>query len=344
MIDWERILSANRIEFISGGKSTSRDNIYVHCPWCGSADQGHHLGISLKGKGWGCWRNSSHRGKSAVKLLAGLLGVSLARASSMLGISSGPAMTDDHNVADRVRQLWAGEAPEDKEGPLTFPKQIKPLLPIAAKGHDHPMTSYLKDRGYSNYSQRHDVCFQHDLHYALSGAFAYRLIFPVYNEAKELMTWTGRATNDDAGLRYMTLSTQPEKAEANNLPVAKEKITNLIFNEPNLYEDQGSLLIAMEGPFDAMRVEYATRIFKKRISATCLFGKAISDRQVDRLFRLADIYTRKVLILDPDAELDSLQVIDRLRPAGFTFKRLPSDQDPGEMSEGAIQSLIRELL
>ena len=51
MFDWISFLDKHGIEYSTRGPSTSRGNVYVHCSFCGQADQGKHLGISLEGKG-----------------------------------------------------------------------------------------------------------------------------------------------------------------------------------------------------------------------------------------------------------------------------------------------------
>jgi len=103
MIDWIQLLSRNSIPY-----REERHNIYVHCIWCGAADQGMHLGISTRGAGWGCWRNKRHRGKSYIRLLAALLRISDAQARALLGIR-GEALLPDNDLRTRFSAVRSAD-------------------------------------------------------------------------------------------------------------------------------------------------------------------------------------------------------------------------------------------
>ena len=113
-IDWPTILRAHHIVHVDTGPSTSKDNIYVHCPFCGQADGGYHMGISTKGKGWGCWRNTAHRGKAPARLLAALLRIDIGMALRMLGQQGAGSLEADADVLGRLNEIFGKAANDDK--------------------------------------------------------------------------------------------------------------------------------------------------------------------------------------------------------------------------------------
>lgn len=325
-LDWPRILNAQGVEFVETGPSTARGNIYTRCPFCGEDDQGHHMGISLSGKGWGCWRREAHRGKAPDKLLAALLRISRQQARNILGIGA-PDLTSDASLSDRVKAAMAFNTPIAAAKRIKLPKEIKKLTKSYYRSpHQMIFASYLHERGYK-WKQMSTLFHRYLLHYAVEGPFGYRLIFPVY-DSLGLASWTGRSVADD-DLRYRTLSTDPEKATKSGLPVARAPISDLLFNEANLMNGSGNALVLCEGPFDAMRVDFACR--GTGIRATCLFGKRVSDAQVEKLVHLSNQYDVKIFLLDKDALLDRFAMMERLSSAHFSMARLPSAwKDPGE--------------
>lgn len=327
MVNWIALLTAYRVDF-----HQEKDNLYVHCPWCGTADQGQHMGISLKGKGWGCWRNTRHRGKNQARLLSALLLISYYQAQQLLGETPNSS-SSDQDLSARVRS--ALEPALAKPTPITLPKEIKPLTGRST-GHQAIFTEYLRDRGYR---EKHILllCKRYRLHYCTQGIFNYRLVIPIYNHQGELVTWTGRTVAEDVELRYLTLSTTPGKMEERGLPLARGPINDFLFQERVLFRDPVRTLVLCEGPFDAMRVDFACEGMS--VHGTCLFGKAISDQQLDTLAELSEFYDDRILLLDSDAGLDQFQLLAQL--ASFRPLRLPSRwKDPGEMPLDKIRELL----
>src|SRR3974390_1511844 len=222
MVDWPDFLTKHNIEFIEHGPSTSKGNIYVHCPMCGSDDQGHHLGISLYGKGWGCWRKSHHRGRSAVRLVMILLNVSHTRASEILGLGE-LTMESDDSLKSKLAQIMGPKSdPQPVKRTLRFPEEFNSL-------HEHLQTiflDYLAERGWPR-KIVFGISTRYKLHWALQGKWRYRLIFPVYTE-DGLVTWTGRHVTPGHEPRYDTLTVDPGKAYEGKY-YAKANIKDCLF-------------------------------------------------------------------------------------------------------------------
>lgn len=335
MIDWPQLLTAHGIEYVDSGPSTAKGNIYVHCPWCGRADQSHHLGISLHGKGWGCWRNRQHRGKSARRLLSGLLGIGFVQAQALLD-SGSKSLAGNDAILEKVKAMRGDNILEQRsdDEPLTFPSEFK-LIENKAQGR--LFVKYLTIRGYTT-KQAVQLCFAYKLRYAMRGAFSYRLVIPIFGE-RGLLTWTGRTIAPDIEPRYKTLAVDAEKALDDDMPQAKALINECLFGERDLLRSMGRGLIVTEGPLDALRIDYVGR--RLGVKGTCLFGKSIYDAQIDKLMKIAPYYGTKLLMLDADASMDVYHMIQYLGPCGFKIAKIPRPfKDPGEMPLAEIEQFI----
>jgi hypothetical protein len=338
VIDWPILLRSRGVEFVESGPSTAKGNIYVHCPWCGTADQGHHLGISLFGRGWGCWKSERHRGKSAVRLLSALLSISPTQAAAILG-QSPKGLSGD--VMGRVQQMKTTllTLDDEQDRKLDFTDEIKPLIDNAA---GRLFLSYLNKRGFFAHDAER-LCWRYKLRYALRGHFAYRLIIPIFDEHERLVTWTGRTIASATEPRYLTLSADLEKSVESKLPQAIAPITDYLLNEPQLFKGTGSVLSIGEGPLDGLKLDFALQ--KLGGKGTCLFGKTLSDAQYDKLVDLAPYYEHKFIVLDNDASMGAYLMKDRLRRYGYRTLHLGSAwNDPGEMPIAALRALHGDAL
>src|SRR5215831_11102115 len=150
MIDWIQILDQHRIKHQDRGPSTNRGNTYVKCPWCGTSDHGFHLGISTNSpwRGYGCWRNSRHRGKSPSRLLAALLRIPEHRARELLGMRSSSTYDGD-DFATHIRNTLGGTTDEHEGATrVEMPRELK-LLGGKVTGESNVFIEYLMERGYA---------------------------------------------------------------------------------------------------------------------------------------------------------------------------------------------------
>lgn len=314
-----------------------RGNVAIRCPWCGSADPSHHMGIAVEGDrrgNWGCWRNSAHRGKSPVKLIQALIGCSFNEAKRIAGVKAASEFGSDSDVLGDL-QTMLGDGPEQKEiEPIKWPKEFKRLE--TPNAYTKQFIHYLvTKRGYET-DEAWDLCRVYSLRYAVHGAFAYRLIIPL-RMPQGLVGWTGRTISDDENLRYKSLSEKPETAERERMPCAPMNIKDCVWNYRNLLKDTFSeMLVVVEGPLDALRVDYFGRPFG--IRSTCLFSKSVTAAQEDLLASLARMFKKKVLLLDDDASTDAFGIYTQLERHGFTYRTL-ADGDPAELSPRQVKAL-----
>lgn len=323
--DWIAFLTRHRIDYVTSGANVGPGNIGVHCPWCKDGDPSFHLGISLSGKGFNCWRSRAHRGRNPARLIAALLNISLANAQAMIGHTASPSASDKslHGLVSAM--MTKPDLQYTHSKPLEFPSEIKPLR-WSRTGK--PFFNYLMRRGYTLPDAKR-IAERFGLRYALSGAFAYRLIVPIHNALGELVSWTGRAIAPDQTIRYKTLSTKCDE------PRALTSSSDCLLQE-HVLEQGGKTLVVCEGPFDAMHTTTGD------IIGTCLFTKLVSDSQMVKLQRLAPRFDHRFLLLDSDAQMTSLAVIERLRSAGYSNVHLPSQfKDPAETPSDVLNQLFQ---
>ena len=333
IFDWKSFLTSRRIEFTERGHS--KGNVGITCPWCGDADHGFKLGISLSGKGFNCWRNRIHSGVRPHRLIQALLKCSYFEAQRIVGDQS-PLVLGDLPFAAQVNLVLSGQHDQQPYNPeLKMPDEMYPIG-YAKHGSREFFLKYLNSRGYPGLEAK-VVSTINNLHAAFKGPFAYRLIFPI-EMYEGFVCWTGRTINPSTEPRYKTLTSNMEK-QIPGYPLAIRSIKDCLWNLKEIVEDPGDVLVLCEGPLDAMRVDYYG--YDKGIRATCTFGKSISDEQLYLLEDILPIYKERILLLDQDAELDMLATIDRLKFIGFQPLRLPKNfKDPAELSKKDVHSLF----
>lgn len=339
--DWPRFLRQHRIEFVTKGPNTARHHISIRCPWCGEADPSEHMGISLRGQGWGCLRNSAHRGRSNFRLVQKLLNCSAQEAQRLVGGSEAQAPTIDDFAASAaaLRKMAGTTAPEDR-GPLRMPQSFKPLLNGSV--FSRPFTTYMQKRGYRD-AQIHWLGENYDMRYCVDGDFAQRLIIPVRDRYGELLTWTGRSIQQDAIPRYKTLRVTPHE-DYPDAPVAKLPVNHTVLGLPVLWAAPNPrALVLVEGPLDALKLTAYGRAFG--LYGAALFGLNVYAEQVSEILQLAGRFEQTFLLLDEDANLQRLRLMRTLGPLGVqALKMPPGSDDPGAMTGAEVAELALNVL
>lgn len=334
MFDWKRFCDTHEIRYITKGPNTAHNHISIHCPFCGPADTSEHMGLSLDKKrpAWGCWRSREHRGVSPVRLIVALLGCSTQHANNLVEQGSLPELDEFHKLFNST------PAPEPEE---------EPWAPVS-------MPSAFHRFGHNNYSERFenylflrgfeyplDAADQYDLRYCMTGVFSHRLILPFYYRG-ELIGWTGRDITGHAGLRYSTLTDDAELAAKQGFTPAPINIKKMVLWQ-DFVEKGGAGLLIVEGPLDALKVDYYNA--EPGVLVTCLFGKPTAAQ-----LRILSIASRKfdwvASALDPDAWADTLPFISELQDLSgkkvISAKMPEGAEDPGAMSEAQVQELVHQ--
>jgi hypothetical protein len=325
--DWPNFLTQHNIPYITTGK-VGRDDIGCQCPFCGNADSGYNMSISLLDRGWYCWRQpDGHRGKTPHRLIQALLGCSFLDAESI--VKSGASFLP--NDADFIGRLTALFEPS-----LSKPVQVRPPLKVPEDFHiiedigkGRMFVSYLEKRGF----ELDDIPYlvkHFNLRYCVSnfldGAYTNRLIFLITME-HQLVSWTGRHIGRSR-LRYNSLSVE------NPTSPARLSLKDTVLWYDWLRQVDGGTLVVNEGPFDSLKLNYLGN--PHGIYATCVYGSTISDIQLDLLTSLNQ-FKNKLILLDAEAairyECNFHGLIGPLEGLGFRTLVLPDTvKDPGELN------------
>jgi len=332
MFDWPRFLDAHSIPHITSGPNVARDNIGVHCPFCGPEDQSYHMSISLAGKGWCCWRKEGHRGKNPARLIQSLLGCSWEYAAQLVGLEG---YVVSENFMEQVRASFAQTTKAPAGRSLHLPKEFR------AFGKEtivtRPYFNYLKDRGF----QPDRLTKRYGVHFATLGAFKGRIIFTVHFEGR-LVGWTARTIFTDGHPRYLALTTDEARAKQAGLEPAVGPLTNYLLWYDRLIKSDADTLYLCEGPFDALKVSTLGR--KHGIVATCFFTSSPSSSQLDALHELLPRFKHRALLLDEGTLHTAIRITGSLSGLGLKVILLPSNvKDPGELNETELLGLGRRV-
>lgn len=332
--DIEEFYLRRNIDFITKGTNVKKDEVNISCPFCNASsnpDPSYHLGVDRKTGYWSCWRNRKHKGKRLHRLIMTVARVSYAEACDILGqkvdwIKEGSfsIFSEDFDSKD----LFSDDTEQEEVQVLKMPPEFMPFNGFRSQ---IPFTNYLMhDRGFH---RRHisEVLKEYDFHCCTTGRWSGRLILPIRLEG-DLLTWTGRAIEKNATLRYRSLS-EKEGAIAS--------IKDLVFNYDTLIQTGGRLLFITEGPFDAMKLDFYAK--DQDCRATALFSKALRTPQSYLLAELANVFDKLVILLDAE-ELESSLISESILsflPGQVIMGELPHGfHDPGELTSSAIYKLV----
>lgn len=338
--DWKVFCERNGIAYVERGPNTARGHISIKCPLCAD-DPSEHMGLYVEDPGnpkWGCFRDSTHRGKNPVRLVKALLQCSDQYARALVENETS-GVIDDYEAA--ILKMRGVETKEEKAAarprkPPKFPVEIKPL---AGDGSYAQMFyRYLrKERGFD---EPEAVAGKYDLHYALSGYFAKRLIIPIFLGGK-LASWTGRDVTGHAMLRYSTLSDDPKEAADQGSEPALVNIKTILMQQDRLLEG-GRTLVIVEGPLDFLKADFYNP-YPADVAVTCLFGKPTTG-QAPVIARIAKKYEQVAWGLDVDAWTDIMRLIPEYEEMSgrrnFWHQFPQGVDDPGEMTPEEVQEWL----
>jgi len=328
--DWISFLDSSHIHYVTSGPNVSRGNVAAHCPFCGSADPSQHMSINIESKGWRCFRNRDHSGKSPVRLVQALLGTTYERAEAI--VNSSTFIPDDFMGAV-MRKLSPPPEPERKTR-LRIPKEFRRIEYRAASKR---YTDYLEGptRLYTR-RQIETLTDNYDMYYCTEGKQRGRVVFLVKFKGK-LMTWTGRTIYSQEELRYKTLSADPEIEEH----PAHGPINNYLlwYDDIMANADDCHTLVLCEGPFDALRVNVLGG--SHGIVATCCFTATPSALQIDLLHDTVGVYKRRCLLLDRGTLGTAMRQQALMSSLNMHVLSLPANvKDPGLLDETSLLKTI----
>lgn len=278
------------------------------CPFCISepGHEGYHLGATLDGSIFYCWRCGIH---SPSKVISALLKIPERNAKSLLhqylgGVHLAP------EVKRKVRSK-AHKWPNDT-GPLQpqhirylekrkfDPEKLVTLWNLQGTGPNSFLTSGEKDAIRINYS--------------------HRILAPIYWEGQEV-TYQCRDITNKHPLRYLAC---PEDRE-----IIKHK--HILYGKQDKWKDTG---ICVEGITDVWRIGEV---------ATCTFGIKYTPQQ---LRVLAQSFKRIFVWFDdePQAIANAKMLCADLEFRGVDAEIITTKGDPGDTEQSEVDYIVKQLL
>ena len=331
VIDWRAVLTKARVPFVERGANVGKGEINIRCPFCGPADPSHHMGLNLTSGFWSCWRNSKHNGKSPMRLLMALLKVPYSQARQMAGLPEdlGPDAEGFDAVAAGllgVDGVLRGDVvPRPRF--LRWPRGVAPIQP---QGPSWRHWRYLRDvRGFGEHTA--SLVGEYDLRFCSEPgddfrALRDRILIP-YKMGGKLVAWTGRSIVQTP-IRYRDLE------EQHCILPPKQGLFNF-----DCVQEGGRVAVAVEGPFDALKLDLFGRGFGVR--AVALSTNSLSSQQIDLLGEVWEMFGRLIIMHDQAkglGALDSMRLQAQLSHLpGVEFTAPPFNlKDAGEMSPGQV--------
>lgn len=302
---WMQFLEQYRVEYVTSGKNTSKGHVSIRCPFCGLDDPSHHMSINLDGLGWACWRNRQHKGRSPVKLIQALIHCSVADAKVIAGERNSIV---PENLAEMVQNMLRGENTVNQS--MEMPAEFKPFR---GQYTSKRFSQYLHSRGFPTPAIE-GLTKEHDIFYAVTGAFFGRVLFMVRSPEGDLKAWSGRSIFPSEKLRYKT----------------EGPIGDYLLRLDHLYKAPQRDLVLCEGPMDALKVSVLGKT--SGVAATCCFTSAPTKRQIDYLYQLRPLYRNIYVMLDHGEVANILWTTAALAPLQIKPVWLPPAlKDPGEI-------------
>jgi hypothetical protein len=298
-MDIKDLLRQNGIFFLDGsGHHHARSGwIQLDCPFCRKGTNKYHLGVNLRYHYANCWACGQH---SLVSLLAKLTNKptqSLARAVKQL----------EHASTQRKRK--------QKRGEYRCPDEDR-LRPAS----EAPFANVIKDRLHkSGYSVDDIIRLWNVQGLGFDATLRWRLFIPIIHEG-ERVSWTTRALQKDATLRYITANPQQESMNHKELLYGEDYCRGAI--------------IVHEGPLD---------VWATGPGAAATLGLTYTPAQVARIAA----YRRRIICFDSSADAQK-----RARRLAATLSvlhgetmvvKLETGDDTAEASYDELQDLRRLL-
>lgn len=329
-VNWEKFCTLQHIEYLKTAASFARGYINIHCPFCGDTDNSFHLGLHKSGR-WTCYRDPiGHKGGDPCRIIMRLIGCTHEQANSYV-LDDVVELSDFDEASSEFMQ---NDSESEQHDRLEFPTKFRPLT--SSRGRARMYWNYLiAKRGFKS-SDISKVTTRYDLHYCDKGMWRGRIIMPI-KVGGELLSWTGRTVYDTEELRYRSLS---HKKDAE--PRGLINVRDLLFNYDNATKKHHHVCVIVEGPFDAIKVDYYGHRYG--ICAVGTFGTGIREAQLDMLYSIRERCDILVVCGDQNAEANVMNLLSAAYDINVQNVPLPNNvNDPAELSKHEIITLFSDL-
>lgn len=307
-MSWLSFVHDYKIPYEKSGKNY----IEIACCFCGIGHSEHKLALHLHSGKYKCWRDLEYRNTNPVRAVKELARCSWEEAKIIA------EQYFDWNFAHKViekAKFSAVNYPVDK------PRDFMSFGTLPAL--EEQFLTYLRSRNLDAKA----IIARYNVHYAISGKYARRLILPVtFNN--QWYCWTTRTIDPNEKYRYVS-------AGSEEIP---NKINDFLFDEENL--TGGKKLFITEGPFDAIKI---ASFLLPGIQSTSLFGQQVLERQLSKLVKLRDHYDEMYLALDQDAKVNAMKTLNQVRCYLPNLKIVyPPGKDFGECNLTQMKEILND--
>lgn len=306
--EWRRFVDTHGFDF---DPTVAKNNIHVDCPFCQDGEGRRHMGLHLDSPAWGCFKSGAHRGKSAAKLVSALLRCSWTAARSI--VDDQDWVSDDFStMREKLDSMGKVSAAEHRLRPYALPDDLFRLREDSRQCR--PFFEYLHSRGLPP-----AVADHYQLYGANTGEYRWRVVAPFIVKGT-IVAATGR----HIGRAKQRYHTQPANAT-----------DRTVFNYDTAagLDCNNDALVLVEGPFDAIVLDWLFETMGLPASAVALAGLGYGPDKRSPILELAKMYKRVIVLLDRGAEAEAVRVADDLNVAGAPARvRFMPDgvKDPGE--------------
>jgi hypothetical protein len=276
------------------GKSTAKGFVYVSCPWCIDGAENQYMGLNTSTTFFGCWKG--HHGQNPARLIKALLGIAWDKANELAEIYAPQGLGFQAQPSEAAPEVaWRPYNVEQARLSTKF---------------DEAATVYL--------AQRHVRVGDF---YALGGRwggtepanlFSWRVTLPVERPDGTVVGITGRHVG--RSLRYLTLP--------------QGEMPGLV--GPSWARNSSTLLLVVEGPFDAVKMQIAARYARLPIDVVALLGVAGSGARRALVSQMARRYEHTACMLDDASYNASIEMAEETW--GAATAHLCGEKDPGKLT------------
>ena len=276
------ILQTLNIPYMTEGNHHCRAGwIQLDCPFCGKGAGKYHMGYSIRGNFVSCWKCGGH---SLVASIAEAADVPRKQAAKLL--------------EDLVTEASNELTPDKRRGKLVLPKGLGPLLPRHVR--------YLRGRGFDP-EQLEKLWKVQGI--GLSSKLSWRVFIPIIYRG-ETVSWTTRAVQRDAALRYVSASEEQEAIPHKTLLYGEDYVRHAC--------------CIVEGPIDAWRIgpgcvatcgtgysrAQVLRMSRYLVRAICFDNEPVAQQRARKLANMLSVFPGETMICTLDAK-DAAEASDK---------------------------------
>jgi hypothetical protein len=265
---------------------------------------------------------------SRTELVMELAGVSKSVAVSILKEGDVPTDLQPKTLLAQLDALDAAAAPKVATTvEAVWPDNARKFSK-SPKRIELPYARYLRRRGFDDPD---GVARAYGLRWMNKGPWSHRILFPLRDAEGTLAGWTGRDITGTSRAKYKSYPTG-------------DAMSGLAFM-PSFLPPEDDLLVLVEGPLDALKVDWFAGDLPVQAVALLGLSAAQGPAKQGLVTKLARTVKRVVVAMDAGAEAQAQDIAAALAVLDARVVLLPEGvKDPGELAPEAVKKWLKEIL